>query len=157
MKNWWSNPLPAIKTRDVRLSSYLDPNVRKIISVVGFRRVGKTFALLDFAQKYGKEKCIYINFEDERIQKKIETLGQLIESLVELKGNQPFVLLMDEIQEIPEWSMWARRINETTQYRLILSGSSSQLLSREIPTELRGQTITIPMLPLNWNRISPFS
>ncbi len=156
VKNWWNNPLPGIKARDVDLVSYFDPNVRKIVSVVGFRRVGKTFTLLDFAQKYGKEKCVYINFEDERIPKKTEILSQLVELLTELKGNQPFVLLMDEIQEIPDWSLWARRINETTQHRLILSGSSSKLSSREIPTELRGQTITIPMFPLNWNEFTRF-
>lgn len=156
VRNWWNNPLPAIKTRDVNLLSYFDPRVRKIISVVGFRRVGKTFTLLDFAQKYGKEKCVYINFEDERIPKKTEVLSQFIEVLTELKGSQPFVLLMDEIQEVPQWSMWARRINETTRHRLILSGSSSKLSSREIPTELRGQTITIPMFPLSWDEFLRF-
>lgn len=156
VNNWWINPLPAIKSRDADVLSYFDPNVRKIVSVVGFRRVGKTFTLLDFAQKYGKEKCVYINFEDERIPKKTEVLSRLVDLLTELKANQPFVLLMDEIQEIPDWSLWARRINETTQHRLILSGSSSKLSSREIPTELRGQTITIPMFPLNWNEFLRF-
>ncbi|MCL5010322.1 MAG: ATP-binding protein [Patescibacteria group bacterium] len=156
LKKWWSDPLPAIKPRDVSLMSYFDPNVKKIISVVGFRRAGKTFTLLDFAQKHGKEKCVYINFEDERVPKKTETLSRLIETIVELKGNEPFVILMDEIQEIPDWSTWARRINETTKHRLILSGSSSKLSSREIPTELRGQTITVPVFPLNWNEFLRF-
>ena len=156
LQNWWNNPLPAIKSRDVDLLSYFDPNVRKIVSVVGFRRVGKTFTLLDFAKKYGKEKCVYINLEDERVPKKTEVLSRLVDLLTELKANQPFVLLMDEIQEIPDWSLWARRINETTRHRLILSGSSSKLSSREIPTELRGQTVTIPMFPLNWNEFLRF-
>jgi len=156
MKNWWNNPLPLIKTRDVNVLSYFDPNVRKIVSVVGFRRVGKTFTLLDFAQKYGKDKCVYINFEDERVPKKTEMLSSLVDVLTELKGDHPFVLLMDEIQEIPQWSMWARRINETTQHRLVLSGSSSKLSSSEIPTELGGQTITIPLFPLNWNEFLRF-
>lgn len=150
LKKWWGDPLPSIKPRDVNLMSYFDPNVRKIISVTGFRRIGKTFILLDFAKKYGKEKCVYVNFEDERIPKKTETLSNLIDFLVEMRGSEPFVLLMDEIQEIPDWSTWARRINETTRYRLILSGSSSRLSSREIPTELRGQSITLPVFPLNW-------
>ena len=156
VKNWWNNPLPDIKIRDVDLISYFDPNVRKIIAVIGFRRVGKTFTLLDFAQKYGKDRCVYINFEDERIPKKTETLSQLLDVLTELKGDQPLVLLMDEIQEIPDWAMWARRVNETTQHRLILSGSSSKLSSHEIPTELRGQTVTIPMFPLNWGEFLRF-
>lgn len=156
VKQWWNTPLPEIKTRDVDLRTYFDPTVRKIVSVMGFRRVGKTFALLDFSQKYGKEQCVYINFEDERIPKKTEALSQLIDVLTELKGAQPFVLLMDEIQEMPQWSTWARRINETTQHRLILSGSSSKLSSREIPTELRGQTISIPLFPLNWSEFLRF-
>ena len=156
LKKWWSDPLPRILPRDINLLSYFDPNVRKIISVVGFRRTGKTFALLDFAQKYGKEKCVYINFEDERIPKKTESLTSLVDFLTELKGNEPFVLLMDEIQEISDWSTWARRINEATRHRLILSGSSSKLSSREIPTELRGQTITLPIFPLNWNEFLRF-
>ena len=117
LKKWWSDPLPKILPRDVNLLSYFDPNVRKIITVAGFRRAGKTFTLLDLAQKYGKEKCVYINFEDERLAKKTETLSGLIDLLTELKGNEPFVLLMDEIQEISGWSTWARRINETTNDR----------------------------------------
>lgn len=156
IKQWWGTPLPEIKTRDVDLRTYFDPNVRKIISVMGFRRVGKTFVLLDFVQKYGKEHCVYINFEDERIPKKTEVLSQFIDVLTELRGSRSFVLLMDEIQEMPQWSTWARRINETTHHRLILSGSSSKLSSREIPTELRGQTISIPLFPLNWSEFLRF-
>jgi predicted AAA+ superfamily ATPase len=156
VKTWWSNPLPSIKSREVKLAAYFDPKVRKILSVIGFRRAGKTFTLLDFAQKYGKDKCVYVNFEDERIPKKTEVLSTLVDLLAELRGNQPLVLLMDEIQEMPEWSLWARRINETTQHRLILSGSSSKLSSQEIPTELRGQSITIPIFPLNWQEFLRF-
>ena len=63
---------------------------------------------------------------------------------------------MDEIQEIPDWSLWTRRINETTNHRLILSGSSSKLSSREIPTELRGQAITIPVFPLSFKEFLRF-
>lgn len=148
--------MPKILPRDVNILSYFDINVKKIITVVGFRRTGKTFTLLDFAQKYGQEKCVYINFEDERIPKKTAVLSQLIDLITEIRGNKPFVLLMDEIQEIPDWSSWARRINETTKHRLILSGSSSKLSSREIPTQLRGQTITLPIFPLNWDEFLQF-
>lgn len=156
LKKWWSEPLPSIKPRDVNLLSYFDPTVKKTITVTGFRRSGKTFTMLDFAQKYGKAKCVYINFENERLPKKTVILSSLIDLLTELKGNEPFVLLMDEIQEIPNWSMWARNVNETTKHRLILSGSSSKLSSREIPTEMRGQTITIPVFPLNWDEFLRF-
>lgn len=156
LKKWWSEPLPVILPRETALTAYFDPQIKKILAVVGFRRAGKTFTMLDFAQKYGKENCVYVNFENERLPQKTETLSTLVDLLTELKGNQPFVLLMDEIQEIPDWSRWARRVNETTQHRLILSGSSSKLSSREIPTELRGQTVTLPIFPLSWNEFLRF-
>src|SRR5215813_10389141 len=141
VKKWWTDPLPFVRQRDVNLIEYFDPKVKKIISVIGFRRVGKTFTLLDFAHKFGKEKCVYLNFEDERLPKKTDVLSALVDLIAELKGQEPLVFLLDEIQEIPNWSQWARRINETTNHVIILSGSSSKLSSKEIPTELRGQTI----------------
>src|SRR6266540_5683189 len=147
LKKWWSDQLPSIRPRDVSLMEYFDTNVKKIITVVGFRRVGKTFTLLDFARKYGKEKCVYVNFEDERLPKKTEVLSALLDLITEIERREPIVFLLDEIQEIPDWSLWARRVNKTTNHRLILSGSSSKLSSREIPTELRGQAITIPVFP----------
>lgn len=156
LKKWWSDQLPSIRPRDISLIEYFDTNVKKIITVVGFRRVGKTFTLLDFARKYGKEKCVYINFEDERLPKKTEVLSALLDLITEIKGREPVVFLLDEIQEIPEWSLWARRVNETSNHRLILSGSSSKLSSREIPTELRGQAITIPVFPLSFREFLRF-
>lgn len=156
IKSWYVTPLPAIKPREVDLTKYFDPNIKKVISVIGFRRVGKTFTLLDFAQKTGKENCLYINFEDERIPKKTESLTALSETITEIKGTKPQVLMLDEIQEIPNWSLWVRRMNETTPHHLIISGSSSKLSSNEIPTELRGQTITLKIFPLNWKEFLSF-
>lgn len=156
IESWQLNPLPSICAREIDLADYFDPNLKKIISVTGFRRTGKTFLLFDFAQKYGKENCVYLNLEDERLPKDISVLTQFIEVLEEMKGEKPLLLLMDEIQEIPDWSRWARRVNETTRYRLILSGSSSKLSSAEIPTELRGRTLTVQIFPLSWREYVQF-
>ena len=144
-----ANPLPSIKARDIDLTSFIDTKVKKIVTVTGFRRVGKTYILLDFVNKHGKEKCLYLNLEDERLPEKTEVLTLLEEILREEYPKQTFVLLMDEIQRIPLWSEWARRVNETTLHRLIISGSSSKLSSQELPTELRGHALTIPVSPLS--------
>lgn len=156
IKLWWSQPLPEVKKRVHDLKRYFDPNLKKILAVIGFRRVGKTFTLFDFAKDYGKEKCIYLNFEDERLPQDTTILTQLVDVIKEMKGREPFVLLLDEIQQIPDWSLWTRRINETTPYHLILSGSSSKLSSKEIPTELRGQTLSVEVFPLSWSEFLDF-
>lgn len=156
IKNWQNQPLPTIKPRQVNLAAYFDPNIKKILSVVGFRRVGKTFSLLHFAGAYGQDRCIYINFEDERLPQKTATLTMLGDTIQELFGQQPLVLLLDEIQNIPGWSTWVRRVNETTPHHLIISGSSSKLSSRELPTELRGRSLTIEIFPLSWSEFLNF-
>ncbi len=156
IENWQTNPLPVINERETDLADYFDPKLKKIISVTGFRRTGKTFSLFNFARKYGKDACVYLNLEDERLPKETSVLTQFIEVLKEAKGEKPLFLLMDEIQEIPDWSRWARRVNETTRYRLMISGSSSKLSSAEIPTELRGRTLTVEMFPLSWREYLGF-
>ncbi len=154
--SWWSGPLPEIYPRHTDLTRLFTGAVRKTLAVVGFRRVGKTFLLLDFAKKHGQKNCVYLNFEDDRLPKTIETLSALAEAVTELRGHTSTVLLMDEIQEIPDWSRWVRRMNETTPHRMIISGSSSRLSSAELPTELRGQTMTVPVYPLTWQEYLEF-
>jgi predicted AAA+ superfamily ATPase len=156
IKEWWAWKLPEIKPRELDLTEYHNTKVKKVLSVTGFRRVGKTFLLLDFARKIGQENCIYINFEDERIPQRVEILTELIQVIKELKGNKGLVLLLDEIQNIPGWSKWVRRVNETQNYSLIITGSSSKLSSKEIPTELRGRCISVEVFPLNFNEFLKF-
>lgn len=147
---WQKQVLPEIKPRNFSLEGWFNPGTNPILCVVGFRRVGKTFALFDFVQKTGRENCLYLNLEDERLPKVTKTLTELINVIKEFYGDKRLVLLLDEIQEIPDWSRWARRVNESRLHHLILSGSSSKLSSAEIPTELRGRTITQTLFPLSF-------
>ena len=160
VSEWQTRPLPTIKPRQLSIGDWFSEPLYKIITVVGFRRVGKTFILLDFAAKLGMENCLYLNMEDERLPKKTEVLTELLNVVREVYGEKRPVLLVDEIQEIPDWSRWARRVNENRLYHLVLTGSSSRLSSAEIPTELRGRTITKHVFPLsftefkNWKETS---
>ncbi len=156
IKKWWATPLPQITKRDIDLMAWHNIKVKKIISLVGFRRVGKTYIFLDFAGKIGQQNTLYINFEDERIPKKTSFLTDVIDTLAEMSGNKPYTLLMDEIQNIPDWSSWARRIIETTDHQLFITGSSSKLSSYELPTALRGRSITIEAKPLNFREFLRF-
>ena len=156
IRKWWTSTLPEILPRNIDLMSYYNLPVRKIISAVGFRRIGKTYIFLDFAEKIGKENCVYINFEDERIPKNVTFLTDIIDTLAEISGEKSYTLLFDEIQNIPNWSIWARRIIETTNHKLFITGSSSKLASSELPTELRGRSLTIHINPLSFNEFLRF-
>lgn len=133
-----------------------DYPLNKIVSVIGFRRSGKTYTLLDLAQKAGQKNCVYINFEDERLPRKTSTLTLITEVLSEISGRKPYLLLCDEIQNIPNWSLWTRRINEAGQHKLFISGSSSKLSSAELPTELRGRCLSVHVYPLNFKEFLRF-
>jgi len=156
LKEWEERKLPEIIERDKDPTKLISWKIFKAIPIVGFRRTGKTFLLLNVAKKLGKEETVYINFEDERIPKKTEVLTNLSEVIEEIYGRKRLVLLLDEIQEIPEWSRWIRRMLDTFNYQIILSGSSSKLSSKEIPTELRGRCITLELYPLSFSEFLRF-
>lgn len=156
IKEWWSRPLPVSLPRETRLDEFINLPVNKAVAVVGFRRVGKTYLLFDLAQKIGRDTCVYINFEDERLERKTQTLTSFLDVLTELKGQRPYILLLDEIQNIPNWSLWVRRVLEGGKHKIFISGSSSKLTSGQLPTELRGRSISRRLFPLNFREFLIF-
>lgn len=82
----------------------------------------------------------YINLEDERlIHPNLQHLTRLIPTIRETFELEegPIYLFVDEIQNVPEWEQWARRIAENPDVYLFISGSSSKVTSEEVATELR--------------------
>lgn len=156
IKEWQNRTLPEITARDIDLSIYLNLKIRKVITITGFRRVGKTFLLMDLARKVGQKNCVYINFEDERLSNDISVLTDLTEAVEEYFGKRDVIFLLDEIQNIQGYSRWVRRIVETTNHKIFMTGSSSKLSSNELPTELRGRSINVKVKSLNFNEFLRF-
>ncbi len=129
----------------------------KINTIIGPRRAGKTFFMyqtMNQLKQNNKERIIYLNFEDERlipIQK--EELDLILESYYELfpenHGKKIFMFL-DEIQALPFWQLFIRRLSDQENVEIFITGSSSKLLSKEIATELRGRTLTYNMYPFSF-------
>ncbi|MFA5776814.1 MAG: ATP-binding protein [Patescibacteria group bacterium] len=158
IQEWWERPLPAIIPRETDLTDFVSPNatLNKVVTLTGFRRTGKTYLLLALAAKLGQRNCVYINFEDERIPQETQSLTALLDTIEEISDNPKLTLLLDEVQNIPNWGKWVRRINETKQYQLVLTGSSSKLSSNELPTELRGRSLNVHVAPLNFREFAKF-
>ena len=152
---WQENWTPGLIERDFDLS-LIPEKPRKVITFAGCRRTGKTYLMFqlinELSRRIPKEEIFYINFEDERLEKKIETLTELIPTIEELFGKKErLYLFLDEVQNVPGWDSWVRRIHDSRrEVRLFLSGSSSKLSSREIPTSLRGRALTFEVFPLSF-------
>lgn len=146
--------------RSVTLDGYTTLTPRKIIVITGFRRCGKTYIALGSIEKLldakNKNKVIYVNFEDERIPRETKFLSDLIPSIKETFAEEPDFLFLDEIQDMPEWSRWLRRIYDSYDMQIIVTGSSSKVSSREIPTELRGRCLEIKVYPLSFKEYLSF-
>ena len=158
--SWMERELPSMFPRNVEIEQYLASVPRRIVAVTGFRRVGKTYLLYETIKKLldgcGRDCVIYINFDDERIPERTEFLTELIPTIIEVFGKLPRYLFLDEIQNIPGWSKWVRRVYDTEDIQIVITGSSSRLSSRELPTELRGRGIEVHVFPLSFEEFLKF-
>ncbi len=157
--SWKDKKIPEIIPRDVKIEEYLNMTPRKIVAITGFRRVGKTYILYSLIKKlleeYSREEVIYINFDDERIPESTEFLTNLLPTIKET-FSEPKYLLLDEIQNMPNWSKWLRRIYDNENVNIFITGSSSKVSSRELPTELRGRSLEIKVYPLSFKEFLRF-
>lgn len=138
---------------------------KKIIAIIGPRRGGKTYYCFQIIKSFladtPRQNILYINFEDERLYPLVgDELTLLLDAYYEVvapQKNEKLYFFLDEIQNIPLWSKWARRISEKNpNIKLILTGSSSKLLSREIATELRGRSLSFMVYPFSFKEFLVF-
>ncbi len=134
--------------RDVQL-----PEGRDIKAIVGPRRAGKTYFLYQLAKEFEKEKnVIYLSFDD--IMVKYRGVEEFWTFFTSLEKNT--VLLLDEIQELENWGRWLRKLHDLEKFEIIVSGSSSHLLTKEVASELRGRYIAKLFLPLSFREYVRF-
>lgn len=158
---WMNKPLPDTIARDIDLQKYAEARPSKITAITGFRRVGKTYLLYDLIKrlllKNMREEMLYINFEDERIPLQTGFMTALLPMFKQLFDKKIKYLFLDEIQNMPEWSKWVRRIYDKEALRIFVTGSSSKMSSKEIPTELRGRFLSVDVFPLSFSEFLRFS
>ncbi len=149
-------PLPRLTRRDV----YVPHVAGRAVAVLGMRRAGKTsflWQLLGDRARAGTDRdgLLYFNFDDERlVGMQVSHLSLLVEEYYrqhpEWRGAQRAMWLLDEIQLVPGWERFARRILDSENVELYLSGSSARLLSREIATSMRGRTMEAMVHPFSF-------
>lgn len=65
-------------------------------------------------------------------------------------------VFLDEVQVVPGWERFVARLFEEKRYRLTFTGSSSELLSKEIATSLRGRSIATTLYPLSFAEFAQY-
>lgn len=157
---WMDRKLPEVFLRDIDLSPYLILKPRKIIIITGFRRVGKTYLLFHLLQgllkQHQREEEIYINFDDERIPQNTSFLTDLLPTIKQTFDKKIRHLFLDEMQDMPQWSTWLRRVYDTEDNGFFVTGSSSKMSSRELPTHLRGRCLEVQVFPLSFQEFLRF-
>ena len=159
---WKGRELPEVIERSADLEDYIRMEPGKIIVITGFRRTGKTYLtyllikrLLEEKSK-SREQVVYVNFEDERIPLEPTFLTSLLPTIKRTHNKQLEFLFLDEIQNIPNWSRWLRRVYDNEKIRFFVTGSSSKMSSQEIPTELRGRFLEVKIFPLSFSEFLRF-
>lgn len=127
-----------------KIKDMFNSNLIKVVT--GVRRCGKSVLshLLLKDNEYG-----YVNFDDERlIGVKTNDLNDFLEVLNELNPDIKY-LLFDEIQNVKGWELFVNRLKRRG-YNIIISGSNSQLLSKELATHLTGRHFGVELYPFSF-------
>lgn len=121
----------------------MDNNLIKVI--IGPRRAGKSFYAIHFlntVKNFG-----YINFDDEKLVD-VQNYDEMVAAVNSVYDNPKYVLL-DEIQNLPKWELFVNRL-QRQGYNLIITGSNSHLLSKELSTHLTGRHSLITIFPFSF-------
>lgn len=151
-----ASELPSLTRRDARVPSI--PG--KAHAVVGMRRSGKSCFLKQCLSDYAKagiprDALVYFSFEDERLAGlQASQLNWVLEEYYlarpQFRDSHKVVFCFDEIQVVPGWETFIRRVLDSEKMEVFVSGSSARMLSREIATSLRGRSTETVIYPFSF-------
>lgn len=129
----------VIKEADIVDREYVfEKNVNYVL--IGIRRAGKSTLLYKIVRDLIAEgvdwnRIIYVNFEDERLTEfSLEDFNDLVATAGELTSEKPYFFL-DEVQNIPGWERFARRMADAREH-VYITGSNAEMLSHEMESRL---------------------
>lgn len=154
MVDFQNNPVPQRVARDIPFPA----DSKKIVSLIGVRRSGKTSVLQHTISQLRKtvdpKQIVYLNFEDDRLDSlTIAELDLILEAYYELYPVHREIRtywFFDEIQNIEGWEKFVRRMHDTEKGQIFITGSSAKLLGSELATSLRGRTLRYEVFPFSF-------
>jgi predicted AAA+ superfamily ATPase len=143
--------------REVMLEVEDRLNLPHVLVLTGLRRSGKSTLLRQIAKKHFSDKeFYYINFEDERLFNfPASEFNRLYEASVSLFGKKK-TFFIDEIQNIANFESFVRRFFEDG-FKFFITGSSANLLSKELGTKLTGRHLDTIVTPFSFKEFLELS
>ena len=132
--------------------------------ITGVRRCGKSTLMAMLADHLYNEgtphsNVFYQRFDSFDIPLRYTAddldrqLGKAFESA---DSHHPFTVMLDEIQDVPEWEKVVRRLQTRADTDVYITGSNATLLSGEFATLLTGRHVSIEIYPLSFNEYRDF-
>ncbi len=139
---------------------------RKASVFIGVRRCGKSTFMAQqmerlLAEGAPRQSFLYLNFFDDRLhelrQGKLERIMEAWFALYpEKKGREKTYCFFDELQMLPGWESFVERLMREENCEVFITGSSAQMLSREIATQMRGRALTWELFPFSFREYLDF-
>lgn len=127
---------------------------------IGVRRSGKSTYLFQVIQRLiesgvPRQNILYVNFFDDRLHRLCqEGLGLITEAYFSLypekKNSETVYCFFDEIQAAPGWEPFVDRLMRSERCAVYLTGSSADMLSKEIATQMRGRALSWELFPFSF-------
>lgn len=154
--NFMEYEFPASIPRQVEIT----PVQGKPTVCMGVRRSGKSTYLFQqiqhlLGQGISRQNILYLNFFDDRLHNlQHDSLSLIVEAFFTLfpekKQTETIYCFFDEIQTVQGWESFVDRLQRTENCEIFLTGSSAQMLSREIATQMRGRALSWELFPFSF-------
>lgn len=162
--------LIALKQQDIPVAYHpreveLPIDAKKIITVVGVRRCGKSTLMelcIERLMKAGvsPRQIVWIGFDDERFDgMQTADFNSIVEAFMEMFPDIPVkdaYFFFDEIQRIEGWELFVLRLFKHYSKHIFISGSNADMLSEELNTALRGWPLEYKEYPLSFKEYCQF-
>jgi len=156
---FWGRDLPRPIFRAIHPPKH-HIEVRKAWVLMGMRRSGKTWVAYQEMRRrveegLPKETHLYINFEDDRLagfeSRDFQSiLDVYFELCPQYAKSKELFFCFDEIQIVPGWEKFIRRLIDTESMHICVTGSSAGMLSKELGTTLGGRAWPQEVFPYNF-------
>ncbi|MCL1937633.1 MAG: ATP-binding protein [Candidatus Azobacteroides sp.] len=112
--------------------------------ITGPRSAGKSMYA---AQLLNSQSFAYLNFDDELLLQNFDEKNIMLQLMKTYLSFR--FLLLDEIQNLPDWDIWVGKLYQEG-INLVITSSSANLLSSERTAELKDHCLQISIFPFTF-------